>query len=142
MTHGSNYNVLTRYERKILLSIAESVIPEGGPFPGSGNNPEIIIKIDSFLSKFSRSNQIGIKILLWLFEILPFFYKLRPFSMLSLKTRIELCEKADSSKFYFRRGQMLIFKLLIMMFFYEQEEIEKFTGYKNECFRDEDDLHK
>lgn len=142
MTPGSNYNVFSKHEQKILLSIAESVIPEGGPFPGSGNNPEIVKKIDSFLSKFGRSNQFGVKIMLWLFELLPCFYKLRPFSMLSLKTRIDICERADRSKFYFRRGPMLIFKLLIMMFFYEQEEIERFTGYKNECLKNENDLHK
>lgn len=142
MTHESNFKVLSKYEEKIFLSIAESIIPEGGPFPGSGNNPVIIQKIDSFLSKSSKSNQIGIKVLLYLFELLPLFLKLRPFSLLPLKTRIEICEKADRSKFYFRRGPMLIFKLLIMMFFYEQDDIEKFIGYKNECLRGENDLHK
>ncbi len=135
MTLESNYNVLSRYERKILLSIAESIIPEGGPFPPGGNNPDIIQKIDAFLSKFSRQNQYGIRLILWLFEVLPIFYKLRPFSMLPLKTRSVICEKADRSKFYFRRGAMLIFKLLIMMFFYERDDIEKFTGYNNDCLR-------
>lgn len=142
MTPGSNYNVLSKHEQKIFLSIAESIIPEDGPFPGGGNNPDIVKKIDSFLSKFSRSNQFGIRLMLWLFEFLPFFYKFRLFSMLSLKTRIEICERADRSKFYFRRGPMLIFKLLILMFFYEQEDIEKFTGYKNECLIRKNDLHK
>ncbi len=135
MTLRSNYNVLSKYERKIFLSIAESIIPEGGPFPPGGNNPDIIKKIDSFLSKFSKLNQSGIRLMLWLFEVLPIFYKLRPFSMLPLETRILICEKADRSKFYFRRGPMLIFKLLIMMFFYEQDDIEKYTGYKNECLK-------
>jgi hypothetical protein len=142
MTPGSNYNVLSKYEQKVFLSIAESIIPEDGPFPGGGNNPEIIKKMDSFLSKFSRSNQTGVRLMLWLFELLPLFYKFRPFSMLPLKTRIQICEKADRSRFYFRRGPMLIFKMLVMMFFYEQETIERFTGYKNECLKREDDLHK
>lgn len=142
MTFGSNYNVLSKHEQKIFLSIAESIIPEDGPFHDSGNNPEIVKKIDSFLSKFNKSNQFGIRLMLWFFELLPLFYKFRPFTMLSLNTRIKICKKSDGSKFYFRRGPMLIFKLLIMMFFYEQEHIENFIGYKNECLKREYDLHK
>lgn len=142
MTFESNYKSFTKHEAKILLSIAESLIPPGGPFEKGGKDENLIKEIDSFVYKFDSHYRRGIRLMLWLFELLPIFYKFMPFTMLPLKTREKICEKAESSRFYFRRGTMLIFKLLVMMFFYENKDIERLIGYENHCKAESDDINK
>lgn len=142
MTSESNYKIISKHEAKILSAIAECMIPPGGPFEKGANNDFLMEKIDFFLQKFPKQNILFIKFLLWVFEILPLFYKFRPFSILPVETRIKILENADSSRSYLLRGSVLILKLIIMMFFYEQKEIEKIIGYERACGGAFDDLHK
>jgi len=133
MTLVSNYNVFSRYEAKILRAIIESIITEDTLALYSSGIDDLIKKVDGFVSRFPIRNQMGIKLMLWWFELSPILFHFLPFSFLSRKRRLTICEKAENSRFYIRRGPMLLFKMMIMMFLYEHENIEEAIGYSKKC---------
>jgi len=124
------------HEAKILRAIASGLIPPGGALKSGADEIDIAGGVDNYVSKFNLTNRAAIRTMLWLFEILPFFFTFRPLTLLSQSALEKVVESFEKSRFFLVRGPLLLLKLLCTMMFYNDEKIKKAIGYDNECFKE------
>jgi len=119
---------------KVLEDLAERIIPSGGPdYPGA-RDVGLPDKMLDMVAGFPGAMP-GFKLILWMWELSPFFYtlKFRPFSRLSPEAQNEFLEGYEKSWFYFRRITLTLLKILFMARFYTDPHIQEKMGYTEGC---------
>ena len=77
---------LSDRERDIVLSLADTVMPEGVHLPGGGN-PRTVARFDAFLSTLNPAAVSALKVFLWTLQTAAVARYLRPFTALSRERR-------------------------------------------------------
>ncbi len=127
--------VLPPRYRKILKEIAGCILPRGGEFELGAEDTDFESLSGRFLKGFDAVTLLSFKLMLLLFEYLPFLFLLKPraFRNLSGDEQVRYLEGWERSHFYARHGCFSALKALCAMICYSDDGVEKSIGYKPAC---------
>jgi hypothetical protein len=117
-------------------ALLEAMVPAGGPFQEGARESVRAADIDAFMGGggTSRTWRRG----LWLLEFSPFFLpplRGRRFSRLSLEDRVRMLEAWERSPLVPLRQLLHTLKMLVMIQFYSQPQIQARLGYPDPLVR-------
>lgn len=114
-------------------SIAEAMVPAGGPFEEGAARTAVFRDVTAFVSGTAPFAPQGLRFALWLIEVSPLFVpplQMRRFSRLPLDRRVKILEAWEGSRFLLLHRLIVHgLKLLVMTHFYAKAEIEARLGY-------------
>lgn len=131
---------LTSRDRAIIARAAEIIIPTGGDAFDEGApdmREELLQKADYTIYRFPPLNRFGFKVILFLFEFLPFFVIWRParFTRLNDPDAYNYMEKLEKGRFPLSY-LMTVMKIQVLLSFYALESAKNAIGYSSGSFPD------
>ncbi len=111
--------------RRILRSVCEAFLPDGGSFPTGAEEIALAEKVAAyFAGALPRGSALLALLLRWI-ELQPLLFHLRPrrFHALSLEDRVRVLEAMESSRLLLRCQPIRMLKLLLGLHAYRVPEV-------------------
>ena len=128
--------MVTKYERKILKSVSEALLPgsENLPIP-AGQIGGFDKDVEEFVGYFPSYSSAIIRLSLFLIQLSPILRKGFPtlFTELSMEDRLRQLERLNDSPFYLLRGLMVLLKSPILLNYSAREEVKDAVDYHVDC---------
>ncbi|MGC8684736.1 MAG: hypothetical protein ACP5QW_04045 [bacterium] len=118
---------------KIIKAIAETIIPPGGAFDVDPNVVDPALLFDNYLDSMSILQLKAIKTILYTIEYMPMFTRLKRFTKMSPEQRLKYLEGWETSRFFSKRGVLLLVKMLFLMSYYSDDTVAQAINYHPEC---------
>lgn len=125
--------VFNQREYNIMKAIAEAIVPPGGPFNVDPNVVDPALLFDNYLDKMSVIQLKAIKTLIYIIEYVPMFTRFKRFTKMSCEQRLKYLEGWENSRFFSKRGGLLLIKLLFLMSYYSDDTVANAINYHPEC---------
>ncbi len=131
---AGNKNVrVSAASRRILDSLAETIIPSEGPDRPGALDVDATGNLLEWLSSF-RGAKTGFVLACWLWELSPLMSgRLARFSRMDLADRTRLLTTWESSRLFTRRWSLFLLKSIFMAAFYNDEKVWPCIGYEPGC---------
>lgn len=124
---------LNAWEKKILVTAGETLLPKDGAFPtGYADVQErCLADAQRFLAAQSPLDIAGTRLMLRLLDIMPLFLlKFSLFRRMAFTERVALFERLEQSRFGPLRLMMIAIKLYVVMPFFNAPESEEGVQFK------------
>lgn len=124
-------SVLDPVEYRTLNLLAETLIPEGGPFEIGASKYDLAREFDGYLAGEPPPNVTRLQRALLLFELGPllFEHRMTTFSALSREERLHHYQAWAGSETLLRRQVAIAFRKFLALVFYDKEEVWPHIGY-------------
>ncbi|MBI2058606.1 MAG: hypothetical protein HYT87_02430 [Nitrospirae bacterium] len=133
----SGRDLLSPFERRLIIAFAEAAIPKGERLKISVADirEPWLAKFEELLSSMPSEQRAGLRSLLRLIEVSPFLFSLRlsRFTRMSLDDREAFLSSWESSRWLGRRLYLLMLKAVVGMCFCSMDEVERELGYDRMC---------
>ncbi len=123
-----------RGRREIVMrSVMAALIPRGGAFFAGAKDFDLIGRLNELLDRVDPAVRLALPAALVWLQIRSLVFTGRPLASLSPERATRLLAGMEHSRLMINRHALLIFKLLTMMVFYEQESAARAIGYEHGC---------
>lgn len=127
--------VLSAYIGRIIEALSELIIPPEGELPIPVNATQSYQALARYLRDLEPGARAGLKALLIIFDLLPFLFIFRfsRFVNLSPVEQMVYLLNWETSRFYYRRMVVVLFKTLVGMGYYNDPKVLEAIGFKLKC---------
>ena len=117
----------------ILKSIMDVIIPPGGPFKAGASDYDLVPRIEEILKSYNPAVRNYFHLLLKYIQLSSIVHTGRTFTRLSAEKAERFLQKMESSPLYYRRMILLVIKLVVMLAFYDRDDVAEQIGYIHGC---------
>ena len=133
MEESSRPVEISQGTRKVMEALADTIIPGGDDGRPGALDMDLVDRFLEFLGQFPPAPR-WFAVFCWMWEFCPLWSgRLVRFSGLSFEERTRILESWENSRFFFRRGALIIFKSIFLATFYNNREVWPLLGYKEGC---------
>lgn len=126
---GVRTKVLAQRECRLVDSLSQRLIPQGGAIPWGAADVPIIVFADQFLSDLPQSGRIGFRFAFLFLDLLSLMRHARTFHRLDTARQDALLESMRHSNDYLRRGLYIMLNTPVQMCFYSDPRVMEAIGY-------------
>ena len=116
-----------------MRAVMAALIPRGGAFAAGAEDFDLIDRLNELLERVDPAMRRALPAALAWLQIRSLVFTGRTLAALSPERATRLLAGMEHSRLMINRYMLLIFKLLTMMVFYEQESAARAIGYEHGC---------
>jgi choline dehydrogenase-like flavoprotein len=119
-----------------LVALADSILPHGGALEPGASDVNVAGQLEAYLDRCAPGTRRTVNLMLTALNLSSILSRhVRPFRMISAKSREAYLVACETSKIRQRRETLIALKALILMFFCSDDRIKPLIGYDGQPYK-------
>ncbi len=122
----------------IILAIMNTILPPGGPFDKAPKDYDMVPRIEKILKAYDPPARFFFMLVCRFVQYSALFSKGNVFTKLPHQKAVAFLEEMEQSRFYYKRGMMMMLKLVTTLSFFDIDEVAQKIGYTHGSCKNND----